>query len=356
MKMPTITDIAKRLKISTSTVSRALHNHPSIGWATTMRVHELAKQLNYEPNLSAISFKQRKTFIIGVLLPNLSEYFFSTAISGIENFASEKNYNVLMGQSLDDVEREKRILQTMKTHRVDGMIVSISKNTDNYEHFDSLKQYNIPIVFFDRIPARKDIHYAACNLQTGMLHAIRILIEQGHQKIALINGPEQLLASRQRRDTYFRGLRENGLEIDTQMILSSDLSKENNKEVMRKLLELEHRPTAIITFNDYLALDAMAVMKDYNLVINQDISFVSFANLPIWAYMDNCPLASIEQFPYEQGEKAAEILFSLLEGSTGEPSQVITDFQHTIFDSQLVMHKGIIPNPVKVSNTIVRST
>lgn len=338
-KMPTITDIAKRLKISASTVSRALHNHPSIGWVTTTRVHELAKKWNYEPNLSAISFKQRKTFVIGVLLPNLSEAFFSTAISGIENFASEKNYNVLMGQSQDDMEREKRILQTMKTHRVDGMIVSVSKNTDNYDHFDSLQKYNIPIVFFDRIPERKDIHYAACNLQTGMLQAMQVLTKQGHNRIALISGPEQLLASRQRRQIYFRGLRENGIEIDTELILSSDLSKENNKEAMRKLLELEHRPTAIITFNDYLALDAMAVVKAHNLIINQDISFISFANLPIWAYMDNRPIASIEQFPYKQGEKAAEILFSLLENSSGGPLQIITDFQHAVFDSQLVMQR-----------------
>jgi DNA-binding LacI/PurR family transcriptional regulator len=338
-KMPTISDIAKRLKISVSTVSRALHNHPSIGWVTTKRVHELAKELNYEPNLSAISFKQRKTYIIGVLLPNLSEAFFSTAISGIEDFASEKNYNVLMGQSLDDLEREKRILQTMKTHRVDGMIVSISKYTDNYEHFASLEKYNIPIVFFDRIPAMKDIHYAACNLQTGMLEAMRILIDQGHRRIALINGPEQLLASRQRRETYFKGLRENGIEINQELLLSSDLSKQDNKEAMRKLLNLKQRPTAIITFNDYLALDAMAEMKEHNLVINKDISFISFANLPIWTYMENCPLASIEQFPYKQGEKAAEILFSLLEGSN-KPAKAAASFQHVVFDSKVMMHKA----------------
>jgi DNA-binding LacI/PurR family transcriptional regulator len=114
MKMATISDIAKKLNISTSTVSRALHNHPSIGWVTTMRVHKVAEELNYEPNLAAISFKQRKTFVIGVLLPNLSESFFSAAISGIEDFASKRNYSVLMGQSLDDLKTP--ILTTISIH------------------------------------------------------------------------------------------------------------------------------------------------------------------------------------------------------------------------------------------------
>ncbi|SMO64188.1 LacI family DNA-binding transcriptional regulator [Solitalea koreensis] len=337
-KPPTIKEIAKKLKISTSTVSRALHNHPSIGYITTLRVHKMAEELNYQPNQTAISFKQRKTYTIGVLLPNLSEAFFSTAISGIEEFAEQQKYNVLMGQSLDDPEREKRVLETMKTHRVDGMIVSISKNTDNYDHFDQLKKVNIPIVFFDRIPEKNDIHYTACNLELGLINAMVMLVKRGHTKIALINGPEKLLASNQRLEAYKKGLDENNIEVDKRFIVSSDLSKEGNQKAMKKLLALKSRPTAVITFNDYLALDAMAVAKENQLVINEDISFVSFANLPIWAYMDSRPLASIEQFPFKQGEKAAEILFSILKESSNEESIELSEYQQVIFDSELVTH------------------
>ena len=339
-KLPTIKEIAKRLKVSTSTVSRALHNHPSIGWVTTMRVKQVAEELNYEPNFSAISFKQRKTFTIGVLLPNLSEAFFSTAISGIEEFASTKNYNVLMGQSLDDPEREVRILESMKTHRVDGMIVSISKNTKNYDHFDLLEKYNIPIVFFDCIPERKDIHFSACNLQTGMLMAINALVEKGIRDIALINGPEQLIASKQRQLIYFQGVKQHNIDSDERLMLSSDLSKESNKAAVQKLLALDNRPMAIITFNDYLALDAIAIAKEQHLVINKDIYFISFANLPIWTYMDDRPIASIEQFPYKQGEKATEILFSLIDNlvETGVPQP---KFQQIIFDSELIIHSNL---------------
>ena len=111
VKQPTIKEIAKRLNISASTVSRALHDHPSIGLRTKMRVQELAKQLNYEPNQTAIFFQQRRTFTIGVILPHLSESFFSEAISGIEDAASKNNYTVLLGQSHDDAEKEKNVAQ-----------------------------------------------------------------------------------------------------------------------------------------------------------------------------------------------------------------------------------------------------
>jgi DNA-binding LacI/PurR family transcriptional regulator len=123
-----------------------------------MRVHKVAKELGYEVNKSAIYFKERKTYTIGVIIPDLSEPFFSSALTGVEDAAEANNYNVIIGQSLDNFEREKKIVENMKDHRVDGILVSLTKETSTYEHFDSLKKYNIPVVFFDRVPSnRKDI-------------------------------------------------------------------------------------------------------------------------------------------------------------------------------------------------------
>ena len=147
-KPATIKEIARRLNVSVSTVSRALHDHPSIGLRTKTQVQQLAKDLNYEPNQAAISFKQGRTMTLGVLLPNLGEEFFSMAINGIEDVATKNKYTVLIGQSHDDVGREKQIVDTMRRHRVDGLIVSLSKTTRTYEHFEQLKKYNIPVVFF----------------------------------------------------------------------------------------------------------------------------------------------------------------------------------------------------------------
>src|ERR1700712_5290846 len=170
-KPATIKEIAKKLNISISSVSRALHDHPNIGLRTKMRVQALAKELKYEPNQTAIFLQQRKTYTLGVILPELSEAFFSSAINGIEAVAEKNAYTVLIGQSHDSEEREKKIVETMKKHRVDGLLVSISKNTANYDHFESMEHYGIPVVFFDRIPKMPDIHYVACNMSSGMLQA-----------------------------------------------------------------------------------------------------------------------------------------------------------------------------------------
>src|SRR6201996_6708530 len=132
-KLPTIKEIARQLNVSVSTVSRALHDHPGIGLRTRMRVQQLAQELAYEPNQTAIFFKQRKTFTIGVVLPNLKEEFFSEAINGIEEMASQNKYSVLISQSKDDFEHERQIITTFKNNRVDGIIISLSKETTTYE-------------------------------------------------------------------------------------------------------------------------------------------------------------------------------------------------------------------------------
>jgi DNA-binding LacI/PurR family transcriptional regulator len=311
-KLPTIIEIAKKLNVSASTVSRALHNHPSIGLVTTMRVHKLATEIGYEVNRSAIYFKERKTYTIGVIIPDLSEPFFSSALSGIEDIAGNHNYNVIIGQSLDSFEREKRIVENMKDHRVDGILVSLTKETSTYDHFYNLKKYNIPVVFFDRVPDAKDINFVACNLLSGMLQAMTKLVNMGHKRIGLINGPAKLAATMQRLKIYFQCLNENNIPVDTDLMESTTLAKADNIKAINKLLTLNNRPTAVIVFNDYVVLDCIAGVKAAGLTVNKDISFISFANLPIWEYMDTLPLASIEQFAHKQSSIATGFLFDMI--------------------------------------------
>lgn len=330
----TIKEIAKQLNISPSTVSRALHDHKSIGLRTKANVQKLAKELNYEPNQTAIFFQKGKTFTIGVILPELSESFFSTAISGIEDCANNNNYTVLMGQSHDLEEREKQLVESMKNHRVDGLIVSISKNTTNYEHFDSLRKYDIPVVFFDRIPNMPNIHYVACNMASGTTLAYNYLRKLGHKTIGMINGPMNLLASKERLEGYKNAMSKARLKFDPSLVISSDLSPENIYKVTEKLLLIKTKPTAIITFNDYVMLDVVkAVNKSKS---SKKISFVSFANLPISHYSANPPLASVEQFSYQQGQKAMEIILDILKNDKKVSEETI--FYKIIIEPKLVMH------------------
>lgn len=338
-KPTTIKEIAKKLNISFSTVSRALHDHPNIGLRTKMRVQQLAKELNYEPNQTAIFFQQRKTYTIGVILPEISEAFFSSCINSIEETAEKNKYTVLLGQSHDSEEREKKIVETMKNHRVDGIIISISKNTVDYEHFESLKKYGIPVVFFDRIPKMDEIHYVACNMISGTIQAITWLIKNGHRSIGMINGPEKMFACLERKEGYMQSMSKSRLKFDPSLIVNSDLTMEGTYAAMQELLSSKRKPTAIVAFNDYVALDAIQYALKKKKKINKDISFVSFANLSISNYSAYPPLASVEQYPNVQGKKATEILIELM-NKNKEDTQSGTYYK-IIVEPQLVMHQKI---------------
>ncbi|MCA5006192.1 LacI family DNA-binding transcriptional regulator [Sphingobacterium bovistauri] len=325
-KPTTIKEIARKLRISPSTVSRALNDHPSIGLVTTMRVKKLAEELNYEPNQTAIFFKQRKTFTIGVILPKLSEPFFASAISAIEEIAAEKKFTVLLGQSLDNPERELNIINSFRTHRVDGILMSLGKNTIDMGFVERLHKYEIPIVFFDCVPENIDVPKVYCDLSTGIHEAVKAFVERGHKQIALINGPETLNATGERTFSFKNALLDNGLTFDEKYVVYSELTEESNYKAMEKLRALDATPSAILAFNDYVTFDIIKYAKENGISLGRDIQVISFANYSLWKYMDNPPLASIEQYPAEQGAKAAEILFEMLENKDLEisiPDQIL---------------------------------
>ncbi len=335
-KPATIKEIAKRLNVSVSTVSRALHNHPSIGLRTKMQVQKLARELNYEPNQAAISFKQGRTMTIGVILPNLGEEFFSMAINGIEDKATASQYTVLIGQSHDDSEKEKQIVDTMRRHRVDGIIVSLAKTTESFEHFEQLKQYNIPVVFFDRVPPSGDFYKVSCNLKDSSEKLVDWLVSRKLRRIAFIKGPASLLHSEQRWQGYLEGLKKNGLQPDKALLAETNLEKTDTEAAMAKLLALPEPPQAVITFNDYVALDAIRYTRQRGLQINKDIYFVSFANLPVTHYLDQPPVASVEQFPRLQAEMATDILLQLVQAK--ESADDIP--RNTVLESRVVLNEG----------------
>lgn len=332
-KPATLKDIARILNISVSSVSRALHDHPSIGATTSQKVKKIAAELEYEPNLAAVFFQKGKTFTIGVILPELSEAFFSSAISAIEDVAYKSNYTVLLAQSHDSEQMEKQLVEKMKNHRVDGLLISIAKSTSSFEHFEMLKRYNIPVVFFDRIPPISRIHYVACNMETGTIEAVNYLLKKGHRSIGMINGPKTLYASGERKEGYIKALVKNRLKYDPSLMVNCDLTPEGTIAAIEAMINNKRKPTAIVTFNDYVALYAMKYAKQNHL--EKDISFVSYANLPLLDYTEYYPLASVEQFPYLQAQKAADILFILLNNPKSEPGE-IQAYYKIILESQLV--------------------
>ncbi len=334
----TIKEIARVLNVSASTVSRALNDHPGIGVSTRMKIKKLAHELNYERNQTAVFFQKGKTYTIGVILPELSEAFFSAAITAIEDSAYKRNYTVLLAQSHDDEEKEVQLVEKMKNHRVDGLLVSVAKTTSCFDHFDRLRQYNIPVVFFDRIPPLKKVHYVASNLVTGTIEAVNFLLKRGHRAIGMINGPATLFASGERREGYMSAMTKNRLKFDPALVMACDLTEQSTKTALDTLLSSKRKVTAIVTFNDYVALYALKYARSLNL--DKTLEFVSYANLPLINYMDYTPVASVEQFPYKQGQKAAEILLDLLNRKESEQSENQAYYQVTI-ESQLIENSNL---------------
>ena len=308
----TIKEIAKKLKVSPSTVSRALNNNPRIGLKTRMEIQKVATELNYEPNSRAIFFKQKKTYVIGVVIPFIREEFFSQAISGIESYALDNDYTILFGQSYDDPERELRVMAAMKKQGVDGLIISLSKKTKYTNQLSDFEKLGKPIVFFDRVPSDENTNRVYCNMYKGTLTMVNWLLGKGYKRIALINGPGVLLASKERFKGYMDGLAQKKLKVDMQLVEVSDLSTERTEKVMEKLLSMKTRPNAIISFNEYVHMDAVKYAESKGIKVNKDIMFARFAHLSITNYTAHPPVISIEQFPYLQGEKAVEMLIRLL--------------------------------------------
>ncbi len=311
--LPTIKQIAQQLQVSPATVSRALNNHPRIGLRTREKVQKLAAELGYVPNTKAIQFKQKRSFVIGVIVPHIREGFFSEAISGIETIALANDYTILFGQSYDEPEREKTVVDAMKRQRVDGLLISLSKKTTRYDHLLALEKLNIPVVYFDRVPTLPDAHKVFCNIYAGTLEMTRWLFKHNFRRIGIINGPADLPASRERMQGYMDGISRQNLKIDMRWVTETDLSRESTFAAMQTLMQTRKPPNAIISFNDYVHMDAVQWAEQHRIKVNRDVAFVSYANLPITSYTAYPPLLSLEQHPEKQGAAAMRLMIQLLQ-------------------------------------------
>jgi DNA-binding LacI/PurR family transcriptional regulator len=332
----TIKEIAAALNVSISTVSRALQNDPRIGLRTTSRVQEMAKAMHYTPNQAAVLLRKGRTMTIGLMLPWLREEFFSLAITGIEDVLIANGYHAIISQSRDQMEREKTGIKSFIGSRVDGVIASISADTCDYQHFESLHEAGIPIVFFDRVPQQMTCHQVRSDVISGVEQALCYLSEKGIRKIALLNGPATLGITKERLEGFQLAAQALHLPVRLDYIKNSNLTSEDTKQKASELVNMNDRPEAIFTFNDYVALDAMQKCRQMGLSINKDIYFVSFANLSVMDYMEHVPIASVEQFPYEMGERAAQMLLNILHDDLET-----AEWKQEIIPTRLVLHETL---------------
>ena len=318
----TIHDIAKALEISGSTVSRALNNNSRISEKTKKAVHDMAKTLGYQPNALASNLRTSCTNTIGVIIPRISRYFFSSAITGIEEFAREKGFNVIICQSNDHKERESDCVQTLFASRVDGVISSIALNTDNYDHYKTFTNRNIPLVFFDRVCDELETCKVVVDDFKGGFLAAEHLISKGCKRIAHISGPQHLNLYINRLQGYLKAMRKHNIQIYEDQIIESQLNREDGLACAKKLLESSNPPDAIFAANDTTALSIILYAKEKGIKIPQELAVVGFSNEPFSEYLSPS-LTTIEQSGFDVGLKATELLLDIIQNKTGNRQETI---------------------------------
>lgn len=311
-KRATIKDIASELKLSPSTVSKALRDHPNIGVVTKERVKKLAKQLHFVPNQTAIRFKQQKSFTLGILIPSMLDHFYVAAVEGFEKFAYDNGYNVLIGQSHESLQREKELLLTMQSNRVDGLIIAISRETIDTSHITECVHAGIPIVYFMRKPINEEYHCVCSDVYTGAIDAIAYFVSRGHKRIGFINASSFWTTSRDRFLGYRDGLIQHQIPFDKSLVQESDFTQESNFQAMRRLMLLESPPTAVLGFKDQVTLDAMCCLRREFPHLSQTVELIGYGANPIIQYLERPPLASLKEQPYEIGQKAGSLLLDLV--------------------------------------------
>ncbi|MGL4364556.1 MAG: LacI family DNA-binding transcriptional regulator [Bacteroidales bacterium] len=300
----TIKDIAKELGVSVSTVSRSLKNHPDISIETKKRVCELAKRLNYTPNPVALSLRTKQSHIVGVIVPNIMSYFFSSIITGIETVAEKHGYSLMLAQSSEQLSKEIIAVENMIKGRVDGILASVSLETNNYCHFQKLIENKVPLVLFDRVANDVDATHITVDDYKGAYDATMHLVQQGCRKVAHFCGPQNVKIFRNRLEGYKQALTENGITVNPQLILEAD-SLEKGFDATKKLLSSKIEFDAIFAVNDFTAAGAMHILKQAQLQIPQDVAIVGFSD-SIIALIVEPNLSSVSQPAFKMGKIAME--------------------------------------------------
>lgn len=306
----TIKDIARKLNISISTVSRALRNASDVNSDTKNAVLALSEELNYQPNKLAVSLRQNQTHTIGVIVPNL-DYVIATMVKGIDEAALEAGYTVMVCQSNESFGREILNTRRLLDSLVDGFIISVSSETKSFEHFKKIQERNIPIVVFDRITPALVAPSVRLDNEEGGFIATEHLLEQGYKRIAILAGPENLGISNSRMDGYLNALKKYKIKSDNNLIIHCDFNQDYAFFATQELLAMKKRPDAIFTISDRMAIGAMLAIKQKGLKMPQDIGLVGFNNEPVVSLVTP-GISSVDMPSFEIGKVAAKLFIETM--------------------------------------------
>lgn len=325
----TIKDIAQRLKLSVSTVSRALRNSTEIKPATRQLVRELATELHYSPNPIALSLKEKKSKIIGVIVPEIANNFCASTIAGIEDIAYSKGYHVIIFQSHEKLDREIINTQLLASRRIEGLIISLSNETSTFEHLHETIEKGIPIVMFDRVSDGLSTHKVVVNDYYGAYKATEHLIQEGYHRIAHVGISKFLSITQQRLNGYMDALKKYDIPVKKEWIVHCNFDSAEIDRSIRQLFSEREKPNAILASVERLATSCMNALKDMNLRIPEDVALVAFSDNPL-NHLLAPALTAVRQPTFDIGQQSAELLIDLIENKNAMPRYKTVQLETTL--------------------------
>lgn len=336
-KAITMSDIAKALSISASTVSKALSNSYEISEKTKQLVLDYARENNYRPNLIAQSLKQGHSNSIGIVIATIDNHFFSQVISGIEAIAYSEGYNVIFTQTHESYEQEVKNVDHLAHRSVDGLLISLSTETKNIDHLKKLQNQGLPIVFFDRVSDAMDTHKVIVDNFKGAYQATTHLIKSGYKNIAHVTSTANTSVTRERLSGYEQALADNGVKLNEQYIKYCQRGGKDRGEItgiLQELLNSPTRPDAIFTAFDRITTVSLSVLHELKVAIPQDVALLGFTNT-VLADVLNPSLTTVCQPGFEIGKAATEMLISLINSK-----RTVTEFETIVLPTQLVIRNS----------------
>ena len=335
----TIYDIAQKLALSSTTISRGLNNHAAINKNTRKKIQETAKQLGYRHNNFASSLRKQKTNTIGVIIHELNSNFITSVLRGIEKVTAENGYDLLIAHSSESFEKEAANSLNLFHKRVDGLLASLAFDSEGLDHFSHFEEKGIPVIFFDRVEENIEstkviIDNCKCGYQ-----ATQHLIEQGCKRIVLVTASLKRNVYAQRYKGYKDALYDNKIKLDEKLVIVKDLSEQSSIEAAHEILKMKPLPDGAFITNDFSAAVCMQTLKENGVRIPQDIAIVGFNNDTICKLIE--PQLSTIRYPgNDMGEIAARSLINHLKG--------ISDIKQTntiVLRSELIIRKSSLRNP-----------
>lgn len=334
----TIHDIAEKLNITASTVSRALNDNPRISEKTKKQVIKMAKQLNYQPNHIASALRSGKSKLIGVLVPTANRNFFSSVVRGIEEIANTLGYKVIISQSYDGYKKEVDTVEALLNARVDGIIASIAKNTENFDHFKKVLDKGIPLVLFDRITNELEVSQVVIDDYLGAYQVVDHLIKGGCKRIAHFTSPKKINIYKDRLRGYEDALRDHGIPFDPELVAESNLQLEDGRNSMENIIQKSISFDAVFSSSDYAAMGAMQVLKEKGFKIPEQVMLAGFGNEPFTSFTDP-PITTVDQKSIPMGHVIAETFFALMKNDKKEDVP-----QKTVLKPELIIRKSTQKN------------